>query len=305
MPASAPNTRLRVGFLYFLALAAGLIWGITFSLARIATEAGRHPLGLTFWQAAGGGTVLLLFCLFGRRMADFSTALIPQMCIVGLCGSVIPGAMLFYAAPHVPAGVLAITIALVPILTYLASWALSIDSFSTVRATGVLLGFLAILLVMLPDSSLPDKTMQLWLILPLLATVFYTFENLYVDRYVAATTNVSVLLTGGMYLAALMLLPFVLWLDAFVTISAPFDRVDLSIFCMMVVSSIAYLMYLYLIQAAGAVFASMSGYAVTLAGVMWGMLIFNETHSGWVWTALVLMLAGMLLVTPREHTDTG
>lgn len=287
--------------LYLLLLFAGIIWGVTFSLARIATEAGHHPLGLTFWQAAGGGTILLIFCVLARQRSPWSFSLLLQMGVVGLCGSVIPGALLFYAAPHVPAGVLAITIALVPILTYAASWLLSIDAFSIKRLLGIVVGFAAILLVMLPESSLPDPSAQWWLVLALIATVFYTIENLYVELRVPESTNVSVLLTGGMFIASMILLPFVLALDVFVQLSLPIDTAEASILSMMLVSSVAYLIYLYLIRQAGAVFASMSGYVITLSGVFWGMLIFNEKHSAFIWLALLLMLLGMFLVSPRQR----
>ena len=52
--------------------------------------------------------------------------------------------------------------------------------------------------------------------------------------------------------------------------------------------------------AAGAVFAAQSGYIVTATGVVWAMLVFGETYSGWVWGALVLMMFGLTLVKPRE-----
>ena len=70
---------------------------------------------------------------------------------------------------------------------------------------------------------------------------------------------------------------------------------------MTVVSRTAYVMFLYLIKMSGAVFAGMNGYIVTLAGVFWGMFFFDEQHSLWVWSALALMLVGMLLVTPRRN----
>jgi len=103
-----------------------------------------------------------------------------------------------------------------------------------------------------------------------------------------------------MLLAAILLLPLVWMLDAFVPISLPLDTVDWAIIAMSVVSSVAYLMYLSLIKLSGAVFASMSGYIVTLSGVGWAMWIFAERHSGWIWLALLLMCAGMALVTPSR-----
>ncbi len=53
---------------YALAILSGGIWGLTFSLARMASEASAEPLGLALWQALGGGLVLLLYCLYRRLM---------------------------------------------------------------------------------------------------------------------------------------------------------------------------------------------------------------------------------------------
>ena len=60
-------------------------------------------------------------------------------------------------------------------------------------------------------------------------------------------------------------------------------------------------LYIYLIGQAGPVFASQVAYAVTLAGVLWGMALFGERHSPWIWLSLALMLAGLALVTPRKR----
>lgn len=59
-------------------------------------------------------------------------------------------------------------------------------------------------------------------------------------------------------------------------------------------------MFLYLIQLAGPVFAAQTGYVITLSGVFWGIAIFGEAHSYWVWLALGLILIGFALVTPRR-----
>ena len=64
--------------------------------------------------------------------------------------------LLSYAAAHVPAGVLSITIGMVPILTYIASTFLGLEKFAMGRIFGVILGALAVVLLVAPESSLPD-----------------------------------------------------------------------------------------------------------------------------------------------------
>lgn len=288
--------------MYLLALGSGGIWGITFSMARIATEAGMHPLGLAWWQAAGGGLLNISICLLARAKMTPATKLLWPMTVIGFCGSVVPGTLLFYAALHVPAGILAITIAMTPMLTYIASVVLKIDPFQPKRVSGVLLGFVAIVLIMQPgnvDALKPGSGVTLWILLALLSCCFYTFENVFVDKRVPTHAYMPLLLGGGMLIAAALMLPFVLATGAWVTLSHPFDKAELSVLAMIVASGSAYLMYLILIRKAGAVFASMAGYVVTLSGVFWGIVIFAESHTQWIWLALVLMIIGMFLVTPR------
>ncbi len=291
---------------YILILLSGVLWGMTFSLGRIATSGHAHPIGLGFWQALGGGLALLVFCRLRRRRfyvhqflhrANFRHA-----CFIALFGTAIPATFYFYAAPKLPAGVLAITVTLVPMLTYMLSWLFGMDRFGWQRSIGVLAGFIAIVLLVAPDTSLPDPSMVRWLILPLIAAVCYTLENVYVDAYIPQNADMAGLLTAALMIAALVLAPIVYSTGAFYPINLPLDKVDIAIIAMMVVSSAAYLMFLYAVKMAGAVFASMSGYIVTLSGVFWGMFFFNERHSLWVWAALALMLVGMLLVTPRRST---
>ena len=65
-----------------------------------------------------------------------------------------------------------------------------------------------------------------------------------------------------------------------------------------------YVMFLELIRLAGPLFAAQMGYVVTAAGVLWGIVIFNETHSAWVWAALLVLFAGVALVNPRRVGST-
>jgi drug/metabolite transporter (DMT)-like permease len=38
-----------------------------------------------------------------------------------------------------------------------------------------------------------------------------------------------------------------------------------------------------------------------VSGVIWGMVIFDETHSLWIWASVVLLMTGLVLVTPRKE----
>ena len=68
------------------------------------------------------------------------------------------------------------------------------------------------------------------------------------------------------------------------------------------ITATAYGGFYYLVLRAGPVYASQCAYVVTLAGVLWGMLIYGEAHSGWIWASLAAMIVALSLVKPREET---
>lgn len=290
--------RLRA---WVVLLFLGLAWGLTFSLAKIATSGGAHPLGITLWQALFGAVFLGGVSLLRRTRISRAPRALQIYVICGLLGTVIPGVLFFYAASRVPAGVLSITVTVVPILTFLLAALFGLDRFAFLRVLGVLCGAAAVALLVAPEQSLPDPGAAPWVLAACLASACYAGENLVLALRMPDGAN-PFMVTCGMFLAAtLMLAPVVIATDSFVALAWPWGLVEWAIFGMAVVSAVAYGLYIYLIGQAGPVFASQVAYAVTLAGVLWGMVLFGERHSTWIWLSLVLMLAGLALVTPRKR----
>ena len=59
-PASVPERSfLSALFPLALLLLLGTGWGLSFSFAKIATNAGLHPFGLLMWQAGGGAAIVI------------------------------------------------------------------------------------------------------------------------------------------------------------------------------------------------------------------------------------------------------
>ena len=71
------------------------------------------------------------------------------------------------------------------------------------------------------------------------------------------------------------------------------------------ITAVAYTFFIYLISNAGAVFASNVGYIVTISGVIWGIILFKEIHSHWVWLSLITMIMGLSLVSPRSRNPNS
>ena len=101
-------------FLLFM----GTAWGLSFSLGKIAVENGAKPFGISQFQAMFAGIILLIVTLSrGRPMRDLIRKL-NFIFIVAMLGAAIPSVLFYSAAPYVSAGVLSLTVALIPMMTY-------------------------------------------------------------------------------------------------------------------------------------------------------------------------------------------
>ncbi len=281
-------------------LLSGSVWGITFTLAKIITQAGAHPIGMNLWQATIGAGVLALLLAIKRQRLPVDRHHLVFYFVCSLTGTVIPGTLLFYCSFYLPAGVLSITTATVPILTVVAALLFNIESFLFKRILGVLLGAVSIILMAVPETSLPDPKSQIWVLLAVLASLLYCVENIYITLRKPADTDALTILCGMQIIAAIVLLPLVLLTDSAVPMHWIWDWRGLILVSMAFINVFAYGSFIYLITHSGPVFASQMAYVITLAGVFWGMLILGETHSAWIWLSLIMMLAGLYLVQPRN-----
>lgn len=303
-PDTTPETRLggaRLALALALLFGGGAIWGLSFSAAKLVTEAGAHPFGLSLVNGFFGAAILLPYCIVRRRLPPLRRDYLVFYVVAGLLGTALPSAVLYSAAPHLPAGVLAIVTALVPLMTYVFALGLRLERAEALRACGIVLGLLAILMIVLPEASLPHPAMAGWVLLALVVPASYSSEGLFIALRRPAGSDAIVLLCGMQLAGAAMLAPLVWATDGWVSLALPWGEIEWWIVALVVVNTVGYLMYIELVRIAGPVFAAQTGYLVTASGVLWGIAIFAERHSAWVWVALAVMFAGLFLVNPRAN----
>ena len=287
-------------FPYFLIVLAGIIWGATFSLALIATAKGAHPLGLSAWQ------VLLTAAFFGiarlfSRFTLFNLRHLRHYLVLAVVGITAPNLFYYYAAPQLSAGILAITISTVPLFTYGIMLLLRFESIVIKRLAGIVLGMIAILLLVVPDHGLSSEDASFWILLVFICALLYAIENVYIGRGVNPLIDIRELLFGSNLIATMVQFPLALYLgvdESWRWLASP---AGLAIAGIAIGSGFAYAMFFYTIKTAGPVFASQCAYAVTISGVIWGMIVFSEQHSIWIWISVAVMLLGLALVTPDDE----
>ncbi len=195
---------------------------------------------------------------------------------------------------------MALAIALVPIATYAGAIWLKHDQPSLRRCIGLGMGAVAALLVVLPETSLPERSDMVWMLLPFGVVLCYAAEHLYFAFKAPPNVPSEGLLLLMLIGAALTLLPLTLVTSTFHVPTFPPNKTDLALLGVAIVTVLDYFLFMFLMARAGPVFTSQAAYVVTLAGVGWGMLLFGESHSIWIWIALIMALLGVSLVQPKR-----
>ena len=281
-------------------LLSGVTFGASFSLFKIAASSGQSPLELAFWYTALSA-MLVLMPLLARRDRSWLNRRAFAFCLVwSMVGTTLPSVMLFHAARELPAGVIALAIAFVPMATFVCAIMLKRDRATFRRCMGLGLGGVAALLVVVPETSLPDRDDVRWMLLPFGVVLCFAAEHLYYAIKAPEDASTEGLLFLMFVCSGLVLLPFAVATSAFPSPNFPPGVEEWALLGVALVTVLDYFPFVFLIARAGPVFTSQAAYVVTLAGVGWGMLLFGESHSVWIWLALFLAMIGVSLVQPRQ-----
>ena len=292
--ASRPGRWFFVGVLVWL----GVGWGSTHPLGKIATETGHGPFGLIFWQQVVMVAVLGAIALVRRRGMRLTPGALRFYVIVAVLGTLIPNGTFYASVAHLPAGIMSIIIALVPMLAFPMALTLGMDRFSVLRLAGLALGLLGVALLAAPGAALPDGAMAGWLPVALIGPVFYAIEASFVAWRGTQGMDALQAMLGASLAGLVLCLPVMLatgqgywpW---------PLGGDDAALALSSALHAVLYASYVWLAATAGSVFAAQASYLVTGAGMIWAMVLLGERPSPMVWLALAVMLSGVALVQPR------
>jgi drug/metabolite transporter (DMT)-like permease len=234
----------------------------------------------------------------GRGLV-FTRASLQFYVVVAVLGTLVPNATFYISVTRLPAGIMSILISTVPLLAFPMALILGIDRFSVPRLMGLCLGLCGVLLIALPEASLPDPAMAAFLPLALVGPLFYAMEGTYVARFGTAGMDALQAMFGASAVGLVMCLPVVLVMDQWFVPALPFGPAEWGLLLSSALHGALYATYVWLASRAGAVFATQSSYIVTASGLFWSMVLLGERFSSWVWLALLVMLTGLALVQPR------
>jgi len=293
----------RPAILFLILTIMGAGWGLTQPLSKIAVTEGYRHFGLIFWQLALGVIVLgVVQTVRRKRLRTDPPALVIYL-IIAMVGTVIPNSTMYESIRHLPSGLISILLALVPMFAFPIAMGLGNERFAWSRFLGLCLGLTGVLLIVGPEASLPDRAAILFVPLALVAPFFYGLEGNIVAKWGTAGLSPVEVLFGASLLGTIIALPLALMTGQFIDPRPPWVLADAAVLLSAVIHVAVYVTYVWMVGQAGPVFAVQVSYLVTGFGVMWALLILNESYSGWVWAAMGVMLLGMFMVQPRQAPE--
>lgn len=291
---------IALGLLFY----CGVGWGAAVAIAKIATTGGVHPLGYVFWVAIIAALILSGICVLRGTYPGVTKQHLRYYVIIGGLRIVCANVVWYTTVKYVPAGALAVVLGLTPIFTYAISLMMRLEHFAALRAAGLSLGFVGVVMFVVPNNSLPDSSMIPWLLFGLLAPITYSLANILIEKLRPATGNSLVLTTGMVWFGALFMLVVCLLTGSFHVPGLPLSAPDIAVFGHAIISGFAFFALFEMIRLSGPTFASQLNYVVTLTGVLSGILFFNEAPTWWVWAGTACVLSGVALVNKRS-TKSG
>ncbi|NQV79863.1 MAG: DMT family transporter, partial [Alphaproteobacteria bacterium] len=278
-----PNSRpVPVGLLLptLLLLVAGAAYGSILAANRIVGEAGFPVIPYMFWQAALGGVLVTAINLVRGARASWRPKHAGHYVVSATFGMLLPFGALSLVATELPTGVVTLVVTLVPALTYAMAFALRVEPFRAMSVAALLLGFVGVLMIVLPQGSLPDPAATIWILPALIAPLAASTNNVLVATLRPPDSD-SLTLVGAVLLAAtIIMFPIALvtnGLDAFWsswTIAG-------GVIWAAAVQVVGYYALYEVIRRAGPVFFSQASYIIVLSGLAWALLLFGERPSPW------------------------
>lgn len=284
-----------VNWLIFITLS--FIWGSSFMLMKVGLNA-LNPYEVAGVRMFCAGAVLLPF--FVKSLSSVNKKNLPYILLSGLLGSFIPAILFAMAETKIDSALAGMLNALTPLFVILVGIVVLNVSVGKSKVTGVIIGFIGMVLVLSPNLSVNQSDL-LYASLVLLATLCYGINVNMVNRTLHNTTSTHI---ASISFASFMTPALVmLWMNGFFehdfktkTFLYAFGA---SAVLGMMGTAMATILFYILMKRAGVLFSSMVTYGIPFVAVFWGVV--GGENIGWVQiVGLVIILTGVYYVNAKQ-----
>jgi drug/metabolite transporter (DMT)-like permease len=274
----------------------GSVIAAIYTLAKLAGQAGVSALGVLAFQLLVAAVLVSAVAAVAGRLPRWDGRTLRYAVVAGALGIAAPNLITFAALGHLPAGLVGVIGALSPVFTYGLALLLRVERVQPLRAAGVVLGGVGVLVLLLPRSALPEAALLPWALLALAGPLLLAGGNLF--RSLAWPPGLHPLSAASALLVtqALLFVPAAallgeLWLPG-PALQAP----DLALAGAGLLTTAFYLTAFELQRRAGPVVVGQLGYVITVVSLLLGAWVFGEKPAAATVWAVLLVFGGVLLV---------
>ncbi|WP_410513796.1 EamA family transporter [Paenibacillus sp. BR2-3] len=276
-----------------------LIFATTFLAIKIGVDAGLPPFfsaGIRFFLA---GFILFLWMVW-KGKASFSLLLRKEMLITGAALTFGTFSTLYWAEQYVSSGLAAVLSATGPIMILVLQTAFLRQKAPALSLYGCLIGFVGVLLLVLPSLSLDVSS--LWLIgcaVILIGECGYASGTLYSKKVIAAFPDVSPIALNAaqmMYGGTLMLILSFFTENVQPEFLFSFKAAGSLLYLIVMGSMVGHSLYYWLVAKTNPVFPATWLYVSPPIAVGVGVLFYNEAVSWITLLGVATIIVGTVLV---------
>ncbi|MEM7428966.1 MAG: hypothetical protein AAF441_23005 [Pseudomonadota bacterium] len=265
----------------------------TLALSKAAQGTGVAPAPYGFWMTLGAGSVLALLAL-SRGELSASVATTRYSVLSALLSLALPQLILLIVAGKVGAGLASAVYAFPTITTWIIARMFGMETHSSARLLGVIVGATGALVLLAP-GSVPSAHVP-WLALAMLVPILLGAGNVY--RSIAWPKGASpLLLAAGTALSASLLFLAVSLAAGQTLRFWVSDSAMVLVIAQMILSTIQFLAFFMLQRVARPVVFSLIGQVGLIFGLMFGAVFFGERYSLMAFAAVGLIMTGWALVS--------
>ena len=280
---------------YYLILLTGLLWGSAFLLIKIAIVT-IPPYTLTMGRMGIATLALFVVLILRGQWLPLDRKSLTLFAFIGLFGSALPFTLINWGEIHIPSGLAAVLMGIMPITTaLLAHFFIPDEPFGWRKAIGIFVAFGGLLILVGIDAISGFDSSVTAQIAMLCAAAAYAVTTTFTRLRVAHPG--LIMATGSSMMGFLWVLPLALVYDRPWSLTPDLMGVSATVLLGLLPSAVGILLFFHLIRRVGATIFAQVNYLIPLVGAFLGVVFLGEALNWQLISALVLVLSGISIVT--------
>jgi drug/metabolite transporter (DMT)-like permease len=278
----------------FLLILLGAIWGSSFFNIKIATYS-YEPYTLALIRVILATATMLVVSIFYKIKIYAFSRNWRIYALVGVCNITIPFSLIAIGTNKIDSYLAALLMSTTPISgSILAHFFIKDEKITFLKSTGIILGFIGILLLFF-DKLIINESNYLFVLIIILGSTFYSISSILILKKLKKSGNINVT-TSSLIWSVITLLPLSFILEEPFKSNPTFESTLSLIYLGVVATGFAWWLRFRILSKNGIVFQTQVTYLIPIFGVIFGALILDEEITWKVLVSLIIIMSGIYIV---------